>query len=410
MVSSTISRLFFFGGRYLSLLFVAGLLGADATGFLLAVAISELFRIVFDYGLENSVLARLHQKGAVAGEFMRGKGPVRLLATFVGQCVTTGVIALWCLSNDIPLALPLVASLQFSCLMGFGYLQAHLQTGPAGGMAALIRPLAFVAALQGALLILASQELVPLWLCTISFESAALLACALVAQYFRREPLSQAFHASFSGFDAPTLRKVLLGIAPLGNVALIGVAYTRIDALAVSLVASGSLLAQYLIYQRLASAPLMFFSTVASVSIARFSGRGFSAEDLPRRVGQIRRRAYMAAVMSGATLAVCSPLIASFFAIESVDPSLVGLQCLVLTLQISNGFHAAFLIALHESSRLWVIARNNTVLAALIMPLAAWRLEAVGVALALCVVEMFCAAQYLRLFHGSKLAQMRHAE
>jgi len=416
MVSSTISRLFFFGGRYLSLLLVARLLGADAANFLLTIAILEFFRIFFDYGLENSVLARFHQQDSVeADEFLQGKGYVRLVATLVGQGVTTGVVALLCLRNDVPMTLPLVASLQFSCLMGFGYLQAHLQTGQPGGMAALMRPLTFAIVLQGALLILAYYGVVPIWLCAISFEIMALIACAVVARRFRRASVAHTTASSASkassGFDLATFRKVLSRIAPLGNVALIGIAYTRVDVFAVSWVAGGALLTQYLIYQRLASAPLMFFSTVASVSIASLSDARSSPENLPEMIVRFRRLAYAAAAASGAALVVASPMIASFFLLENVDQKLMGLQSVVLALQISNGFHAALMIALQKSSRLWSVARNNTVLAALLLPLCAWKLGAVGVALALCVVELFCAAQYVWLFHKtSRLGDRSYAK
>jgi len=59
------------------------------------------------------------------------------------------------------------------------------------------------------------------------------------------------------------------------------------------------------------------------------------------------------------------------------------------------------MIALQKSSRLWSVSRNNTVLAAFLLPLFAWKLGAVGVALALCVVGLFCAAQYVWLFHDT---------
>ncbi len=413
MISSTISRLIFFGGRYLSLLFVAKILGPDGTGFLLAIAIVEFFRIVFDYGLENSVLARSHQqKGGEARKFLRNKGVFRLLATLIGQVVTTGVVALLCLKNDAPIALPLIASLQFTCLMGFGYFQAHLQTDHAGGMATLIRPLVFAVLMQGVLLVFAYHEIVPIWLGTIFFETMALIACALVVRQFRRQSVSHVATARVftSGFDLAALRNVFIHIAPLGNVALIGVAYTHFDALAVSWVTGGALLAQYLIYQRLASAPLMFFSTVASVNIARLSEARASMEELSRKLIRFRGLAYTAGAASGATLAVISPWVSSFFQLKDISPILLGLQCLMLAIQISNGFHAAFLIALHESVQLWGVARNNSLLAAVLIPLGAWRLEAVGIALALCMVNLFCAAQYFRLFHKSVFFGRRHAE
>lgn len=417
MISSTISRLIFFGGRYLSLLLVARLLGAGAADFLLTVAILEFFRILFDYGLENSVLARFHQqKGVEADAFSRGKGRVRLVATLLGQGVTTGVIALLCLRNDVPMVLPLVASLQFSCLMGFGYLQAHLQTGQPGGMAALMRPLTLAIVAQAGLLILAHDQSVPVWLCAISFEMMALLACAVVARRFGRASIVHAGTSTASkipapGFDLAAFRKVLLRIAPLGNVALIGVAYTRVDVFVVSWVASGALLAQYLIYQRLASAPLMFFSTVASVSIASLSDARSSPESLPGKIVRFRRLSFGAAAASGIALVAAAPLVASFFILENLDIKLLGLQGLVLALQITNGFHTGLMIALQKSMQLWAVTRNNTILAAFLLPLCAWKLGVVGVALALCMIELFCAAQYVWLFHDtSHLADRSHAE
>lgn len=407
MVSATIARLIFFGGRYLSLLFVAHLLGEGATGFLLAVAIVEFFRIVFDYGLENSILARFHQEpGVEANEFLRGKGHVRLVATLLGQVVTTGAVTLLCLRNDVQMTLPFAVSLQFSCLMGFGYLQAHLQTGQPGGMAALIRPLGFATVLQGALLMLAHYGVAPVWLCVLSFEIMALIACTVVARRLGRPSVahtsaSSASKVPSSAFDPTTFRKVLLRIAPMGNVALIGVAYTRVDVFVVSWVAAGALLTQYLIYQRLASAPLMFFSTVASVSIASLSDARLCPENLSERIVRFRRLGYGAAAASGGTLVAATPWAASFFILENVDIKLLGLQGLALALQISNGFHAALMISLQKPLQLWSVARNNTVLAAFLLPLCGWKLGVVGVALALCVVELFCAAQYARLFRDA---------
>jgi len=401
MVSATAARLLFFGGRYLSLLFIARLLGPEATGFLLTLAVVELLRIFFDYGLENSILARLHQKSGLEGAFFRrGKGAVRLLATVAGQLVTTGVVVLLCYRNGTPIAMPVFASLQFSCLMGFGYLQAHLQAGKSGGMAALMPPLAIAFVLQAILLALAHQGFVPLWSCTIFFELMALLACVFVTRRFRNasDELEVDDRFSLSGHDLTAYKTVLLHIAPIGNAALMGIAYSRLDALMVSWVAGGAVLTQYLIYQRLASAPLMFFSTIASVSISSFSDLRQSVGTLPKKMARFRQLAYGVAAVSGAALAGSSPLIASFFSLEFINPQLMGLQCLVLTFQIANGFHAALLIALGQASQLWRIARNNAVLALILLPLGAWKLDALGIALALCLVEAFCALQYVWWF------------
>lgn len=401
MVSATVARLVFFGGRYLSLLFVAHLLGEGATGFLLAVAIVEFFRIVFDYGLENSVLARLHQKdSSAAQEFARGKGRFRVLATLLGQLVTSGVITLLCLKSEIPLTMPLVASLQFSFIMGFGYFQAHLQTGDSQGMAALIRPLGLALLIQSTFLLLAREEAIPVWWCVVFFEAAALSVSVTLAK--RHAPKLDMEARTFPETPAccapAALGGVFKSIAPLGGVALLGVAYARVDALAVSLVASGALLTQYLLYQRLASAPLMFFSTIASVNIARLSGEHSGYERTEGSIAQYRRFAYLVAAASGIGLAGIGLWLAPFFQIRDVNLTVLGLQGLVLTLQVANGFHAALLIAFHEPAPLWEVARNNTVLAAVLMPLGAWQLGALGIALALCMVEFFCAAQHVRIF------------
>lgn len=411
-VSSTVSRLLFFGGRYISLLFVARLLGAGAIGVLLAIAVLEFFRIIFDYGLENAVLARYHQQRGVDAEgFLRNKGRVRLAATLIGQCITTGVVAALCLKKGAPLTLPLVASLQFSCLMSFGYLQAHLQTGTSGGMAALMRPLGLVVVLQAVLLLLAQKGEVPLWICTICFEFMSLAVCWFVARRFRSESTSFPTAAGMTTVDSDlaAFRRVILRIAPLGNVALIGIAYTRVDALAVSWLAEGALLSQYLIYQRVASAPLMFFSTIASVSISTLSDDRVSPETLSKRTVRFRQLAYVAGAVSGTALAVTGPLIASFFVLEVFELRLLLLQSLILSLQISNGFHAALLIASGKTPHLWSVARNNAVLAAVLLPLGAWWLQAVGIASALCIVEIFCTMQYIRMFHNNLSDDTVHA-
>ncbi|HEX5636079.1 MAG TPA: hypothetical protein VFY78_03245, partial [Gammaproteobacteria bacterium] len=137
------------------------------------------------------------------------------------------------------------------------------------------------------------------------------------------------------------------------------------------------------------------------VSISSLSDARSCPENLPEKIVRFRRLAYVAAAASGAALVAATPLLASFFMLENVDIKLLGLQGLVLALQIANGFHAALMIALQKSPQLWSVARNNTVLAAFLLPLCAWKLGAVGVALALSVVELFCAAQYVRLFHDA---------
>ena len=403
--SATVARLLFFGGRYVSLLLVARLLGADATGFLLAIAIVEVLRMIFDYGLENSVLARSHQKLNDAGyAFARGKGRVRLFATIAGQVVTSLAVGTLCVLKGTPLALPLVASLQFSCLMGFGYFQAHLQTGRAGGMAALVLPLAFAAMVQAVLLWLAYRGVSSmLFLATFCFEALALIACTVMARRFKDEQLHVPADTPTVSALSGTTRSVLAHIAPLGNVALVGIAYNRLDAFAVSLVASGALLTQYLLYQRLASAPLMFFSTIASASISTLSEHQSNPAALQAKIVRYRQLAYSVAVISAIVLGAASPLVAQFFALPETDHRLLAAQALILALQISNGFHASILIASHKVAVLWQMSRRNALAALLLLPGAIWLWGGLGIAIGLCLVETFCAAQHAWVLRRKKL-------
>ncbi|MGK5078568.1 hypothetical protein [Janthinobacterium sp. HLX7-2] len=403
--STTVARLLFFGGRYVSLLLVARLLGSDATGFLLAIAIVEVLRMIFDYGLENSVLARSHQKPNDAGyAFARGKGRVRLFATVAGQLVASLTIGTLSVLKGTSLALPLVASLQFSCLMGFGYFQAHLQTGRAGGMAALVLPLAFAAVMQAALLWFAYRGVSSLlFLSTFCFEALALVACAVMARRFQDEPFDVLADAPAASALPGTSWSVLAHIAPLGNVALVGIAYNRLDAFAVSLVASGALLTQYLLYQRLASAPLMFFSTIASSSISTLSEHQSNPAALQAKIVRYRQLAYSVAVVSAIVLAAASPLVAQFFALPETDHGLLAAQALILALQISNGFHASILIASHKVAVLWRMSRRNALVALFVLPGAIWLWGGIGIAIGLFLVEAFCAAQHAWEFRRKEL-------
>lgn len=398
--SATVARLLFFGGRYVSLLLVARLLGADATGFLLAIAIVEVLRLIFDYGLENNVLARAHQKQNDAGyAFARSKGRVRLFATVAGQVVTSLSIGTLCVLKDTSPALPLVASLQFSCLMGFGYFQAHLQTGRPGGMAALVLPLMLAAVMQAVLLLFAYHGVSSLLLLsTFCFEALALAACFIMARRFQ----DQLAHVAVHGPAAATLprpnRSVLAQIAPLGNVALVGIAYNRLDAFAISLVASGALLTQYLLYQRLASAPLMFFSTIASSSISTLSEHQCNPIVLQKKIIRFRQLAYSMGIISAIVLAAASPLVAEFFTLPRTDYRLLALQVMILALQISNGFHASILIASQNVALLWKMSRRNAFVALLVLPSAIAVWGGIGIAIGLFLVEAFCAAQHAWAF------------
>jgi hypothetical protein len=405
--SATVARLLFFGGRYVSLLLVARLLGTDATGFLLAIAIVEVLRIIFDYGLENSVLARAHQKPGDAGHaFAQGKGRVRLCATVAGQVVASLIIGTLCVLKGTSPILPLIASLQFSCLMGFGYFQAHLQTGRPGGMAALVLPLAFAGIVQAILLWFAFRGASSLlFLCTICFEALALVACAVMAMRFQNEQFNVPATGQPTRAAPGTARSVLAHIAPLGNVALVGIAYNRLDAFAVSLVASGALLTQYLLYQRLASAPLMFFSTVASSSISTLSESQADPVALHAKIVRYRQLAYSVAVISAIALAAASPLVAQFFALPETDHRLLAAQALILALQISNGFHASILIALHKVAVLWKMAQRNAIVALFVLPGAIWLWSGLGIAISLCIVEGFCAAQHAWEFRRKELGR-----
>lgn len=393
--SATAARLLFFGGRFLSLLLVARFLGENASGFLLAIAIVEVLRVVFDYGLENSMLARRHQKEDDSGaEFARGNGSVRWMAALVGQVVASALITALCIRNDVAPLLPLVASLQFGCLMAFGYLQAHLQTGRPGGMAFLVLPLAVAIVVQALLLWLAQQRVIPLAWCVIIFELMAVAACVVALRQNGCSPITAKLRARGSGVDWAASRSVLVQIAPLGNVAMIGIAYNRLDAFAVSLFASGTLLVQYLIYQRVASAPLMFFSTVASASISSMSLKSVDAVSTRVTVTRYRQAAYGIALLSGCALFASSPVIARFFFLSATDQPMLVAQSLILTLQIANGFHASILIAHGKVTQLWRIAQRNAVAALVVLPCCIWIWQGLGIAIALCVVEAFCAAQH----------------
>lgn len=405
--SATVARLLFFGGRYISLLLVARLLGKDAAGFLLAVAIVEVLRVVFDYGLENSVLARSHQKEGEAGAiFTRGIFGMRLVATLAGQVLASALIAVLCWRSEVPLAVPLVASLQFGCLMLFGYLQARLQTGRPGGMASLVLPLAFAMLVQALLLWLSYQQVIGLQFGVICFELMAVLACMVAVRKYAPEPVAQG--APAARLDWAASRRVLVQVAPLGNIALIGIAYNRLDAFAVSLFAGGSLLVQYLIYQRVASAPLMFFSTVASASISALSATSQGPDAVPAKVVRYRQLAYAVALLSGCALAAASPLIERFFALGATDQSMLAVQSCILALQIANGFHAAMLIAHGKVDKLWLIAKRNAFAALLAFPLCLWAWQGLGIAIALCIVEAFCAAQHAREFHHRGAPPEKH--
>lgn len=59
-------KLIYFGGRFISVFVVAHLLGSEASIYLFAVALSEVMRLIFDFGLESHVIARLHGKSHAA--------------------------------------------------------------------------------------------------------------------------------------------------------------------------------------------------------------------------------------------------------------------------------------------------------------------------------------------------------
>ena len=405
--SATVARLLFFGSRYVSLLLVARLLGENASGFLLAVAIVEVMRIIFDYGLENSVLGRLHQqKSGPALVFATGKKAFRWYATLLGQLATSALVGILCARNETPLLLPLIASLQFGCLMGFGYLQAHLQTGRQGGMAALVLPLALATAVQALLLWLAYSGLIPFFWCTICFELMALVACASIVRRFGENVPATVS----SDLSSTSHRAVFLQIAPLGNVALLGIAYNRFDSFALSLVASGALLTQYLVYQRLASAPLMFFSTVASASISTLSVASSDPDELPRKIARYRQIAYGLAFVSGIILCASSPLINRFFSLQDIHYGVMVTQSIVLALQIANGFHASMLIACRKIDALWHIAKKNAIAALIVLPAATWIWGGIGIAVGLCLVEAYCAIQHAFEFRKKpRLPEAIHA-
>jgi len=405
--SATMARLLFFGGRYVSLLLVARQLGEKATAFLLAVAIVEVCRIVFDYGLENSILGRSHQKNDHSGSvFAEGERFFRLYTILGGQLVTSAIVGILCVKDGDSLVLPLLTSLQFSCLMGFGYLQAHLQTGRPGAMAALVLPLTVASAFQAILLWLSYSSFISLLWCVMCFELIALVGCSLVGRHFI--DFNQRMHQAKKGLSSS--KAILFKIAPLGNVALLGIAYNRLDSFAMPLVAGGSLLAQYLVYQRLASAPLMFFSTIASSTISTLSADPLELGNSSRKIALYRLFAYLSAFLSATALMAFTPLIMRFFAIHEIDSSLLFTQALILAFQIANGFHSSLLIAHGKIAVLWRMSQRNAIAALLLLPSAAWIGSGVAVAIALCLVEAFCALQHVLEFRSKqKISKNVHA-
>ncbi len=386
MLTATTIRILFFGTRYLSLLWVARMLGPKATGFLLAVAITELMRIAFDYGLENALLSRTHQGNS---DLDSGLRKFRLIAIIVGQALTTAILLGWARLHDVSYTIILVTSLQFACLMGFGYFQACMQTDEKHPIKILLIPLCTVVLIQIVLLYLTHIHCLPLVICCISFELLSCMACIFVLK--KSDVLCN--------YVTPiTLPGTLKHLAPLGNVALIGLVYTRIDALALSLIhENAQLLTQYLYCQRLASAPLMLFSTVANVNIARLAKHGSHACE-HSKILKFRRIGILVGLLAATGFWGGSFWINKFniFLLTSV-PILIA-QTLVLGLQVANGFSAASLIATQESRRLWRIARNNTILALCILPLATWRFQTLGIAAALLFIECYCFWQHHRAF------------
>jgi len=397
MIAATVSRLLFFGGRYFSLLWIARSLGAESGIFLLSVGLVEFFRLLFDYGLENSILSRFHQDVSHA-DFALNKNAFRLVVTLFGQIVVTTVILCLCLGKNAKPLFPFFASLQFSCLMCFGYFQAHLQTGASGGMSALLKPITAAVIIQAGLLFISSKHLFPMWPCVVFFE----FSTAFISG-FTLKRLDNNFK-----FDLKTLllvrgrhlfqEGVFKHISALGNVALVGAAYSRFDLFIISIVPSSDLLNQYLLFQRLSSAPLMFFSTLASVSISKFAGVNVVGTHAMSGVVRFRRVAYLFAAISGVLFLILSPFIAEFFFIGGLSRVLIVLQAVLLVLQISNGFHAAMLIALRKSSNLLRIALKNFGVAVILLTLFAWKFAAIGIASALCIVEVYCFIQYILLF------------
>ncbi len=402
MFVATLCRLLFFGGRYVSSLWLARQLGADAAPFLLVVAVVEVLRIAFDFGLENGVLSRLHQtgegrSGALVARFARHKGTLRLAVTVVGQLVVLAIACAYARVQGESSALLVAAAMQFTALMGYGWLQAHMQTRADGALRRLLPPLVIAAVLQAGLLAAVALACVDATWAAASFEWLAWLGCLIAA----RRASTNTTSPQAPPLDAPDARGAIAGMRaaaaqvwPLGVTALLSLAYGRIDVFVVGAVEQGAaLLTQYLGFQRIASAPLMLASTVASVGIA---GVAASATTVSASGRRHMVRGYVAAAASVTVATVAAPLAGAFLKLGSIDPTLWGLQCLVLGLQVVNGFHAARMIGQRRSQGLLRIARNNAMVAVLAIPLGAWWWGLSGVAAGVAVVEVVGWLQYAR--------------
>ncbi|HIF8759063.1 TPA: oligosaccharide flippase family protein [Legionella pneumophila] len=396
IASPTINRLLFFGGRYLSQLAIAKYLQQNAAAYLIAIVVVEFFRIFFDYGLENSILSLVDQQPGKEAEILsRGKGITRIFVILVGQCITTLTITLLCIWHDFPLTIPLLCSLQFTCLMGFGYLQVHMQVQHNSKIGLLNLFLMLLLFTQSILIGLLYINFIPTYVCILSFETFALIISLIILRHKMRPNLLT------DNGNLKLIYKVLCTISPLGNVALISIAYTRIDAFIVTCIANTNLLTQYMIYQRLASILLMFFSAISMSSIPTLS----SVNNYSKL--KVRKLAFLAALISVILLMISTPWVSLLFVIESVDFNLICLQSLALGFQIFNGFNVALLIASKNAKKLWAISRNNTMTALLLLPVGVMYSGVTGFVIAMIVIEIYCTWQHLRA--GKQSREMLHA-
>jgi len=400
MKSSIIARLLFFGGRYLSTLLTSKQLGDDGATFLAAVAIVEFSRVFFDYGLESSILARRHQKGIASNLFWTNTATFRLLATTIGQVMTTILVLIFCATKSQNTLVPLIASLQFFFLMKFGFLQVAMQTEEEANLKKLPAPLLLAITCQAALLFFSIDQAKLALICTFSFELMAFSYCTTLIKRTKSNP-KNLLKATASIPKINELRALTKELTPLGKTALICLFYTRIDAFLVPLIAKSTITEQYFIFQRLASAPLMFFSTIAGASIAKLS----AISDYPstgKQEKQYLNHAMIMALVSGGGLLAASGLAGNFFNLNSIDIPLVFCQSIFLTLQVTNGFLAAWHIAHQHNQQLWIIARNNASLAALSITTGTLLAGILGLSISLCVVEFFCTMQYINFMRKNQ--------
>ncbi len=382
-VGTVAVKLLYFGGRYASVLAVARLLGADATGYLFAVALSEAMRLICDFGLESHIIAGLHRKDQVP------TGSFRLFGTVVGQIICSFTAVLVALHREQSVPVAFAGSLHFALLMAFGYRQARLQADHS--LSRLARPMVIAVVAQALMLVGAYQHAVPAIWCCISFEFISMLLCARVG----RNSLS----ASGETDDTPVqcARATYRQLRPLGHTAVLSFLYSRLDIWALSAVASSTAMTQYLATQRIASAPLMLLATVAGAMVPSLAAQAPNAE------ATVLRTRFLKAGGLGALMTLVFVSLAGLYAapwlVREAAPQpnlgLIALQACIAATQVANSFFSAALLADGQAARLFTMAWRGALTAIFSFSLAIWVRLPEAIAAAVLATELVIVGQHL---------------